>query len=341
MNKPILILLSSFVLWNGCIIYDEREEEIEETNKSTAFILCEGNFGNSNAALWSFSPEDSTSETLILGGTSLGDVAQSLSADDNKLYVLVNNSHKIEVLSVGEEISHEGTITFNNASPRYLVTNGTAGYVSCWNLSAILVLDLTNQAVVDTISIPGMPEKMILNGTSLYVSIPSHSDWSSANLVLEISTITKTIDQTFEVISGPNDMELIGNHLFVASTYYGANWTTFTGISKIDLSTGTITSNSDGSNSVIKGDLVKVGETLYRTTSTGLASVNVDLSLDLDTILGGQTNVYSASADDNYIYFGTTDWTAPDTVYVTDHNGLFVNEFIVGTGPGDFITMTD
>ena len=339
MKQSILILFSTLILWTGCVIYDE--EGNDGISEPTAFILCEGNFGSNNAALWSFTPDDSTTETQILGGSLLGDVGQSLSYGNGYLYVVVNNSHKIEILSIDDEISHDGTISFDNASPRYLAINGTIGYVSCWNLSAILVLDLSNHVVIDTISLSGMPEYLILDGTSLYASIPSNSDWSSSSIVVEISTISKEVVQTYEVISGPNDMELIGSHLFVASTYYGANWATYTGISKIDLSSGTVTTFSDGSNSNIKGDLVKVGEILYRATRTGLAPVNVNLSLNLDEIIGGQSNVYSIAADDDYIYFGTTDYVAPDTVFVTNHNGSIVKQFIVGAIPGDFVTVMD
>ncbi len=333
MKQSILILQSSMFLWTGCVIY---EEEHDTTGEATTFVLCEGNFGSSNAALWSFSPDDATTATQILGGTSLGDVGQSLTVYGNQLYVIVNNSHKIEIFTVDDEISHEGTISFNSASPRYLVIDGTTGYVSCWNLSAILILDLPNLAVIDTISVSGMPEFMILDETSLYASIPSNSDWSSASSVVEFSTSSKEIIQIYETVSGPSDMELIGSHLFVASTYYGANGSTYTGLSKIDLSAGTVTTNTDILNSIVKGDLVRAGETLYRATSTGLAPVNVDLSLDLDNIVGEQTNVYSAAADGEYLYFGTTNYVAPDTVYVTTHSGEAVNQFIVGAMPGDF-----
>ena len=333
MKQSILILLSSMFHWTGCVIY---EEEHDTTGEATTFVLCEGNFGSSNAALWSFSPDDATTATQILGGTSLGDVGQSLTVYGNQLYVIVNNSHKIEIFTVDDEISHEGTISFNSASPRYLVIDGTTGYVSCWNLNAILILDLPNLAVIDTISVSGMPEFIILDETSLYASIPSNSDWSSASSVVEFSTSSKEIIQIYETVSGPSDMKLIGSHLFVASTYYGANWSTYTGLSKIDLSAGTVTTNTDILNSIVKGDLVRAGETLYRATSTGLAPVNVDLSLDLDNIVGEQTNVYSAAADGEYLYFGTTDYVAPDTVYVTTHSGEAVNQFIVGAMPGDF-----
>ena len=336
MRYSLLILLTSAMLWIGCGV---NEKDQGDPGNPTAFVLCEGNFQNSNAALWSFDPNESMTENQILGGSSLGDVGQSLTYVNNKLYVVVNNSHKIEILSVGDEISQEGTISFNNAGPRHIVVDGSQGYASCWNLSAILVLDLVNRAVIDTISVSGMPEDLILDGSSLYASIPSNADWSSASSVVEISTSSKEVVKSYEVISGPNDMELIGSDLFVASTYYGANWSTTTGLSKIDLSTGTVTTNTDGSDSgVVKGDLVKAGEILYRATTTGLAPVNMDLSLDMDNIVGGQTNVYSASSDEDFLYFGTTDYVAPDTVFVTDHKGTYLDQFIVGAIPGDFVT---
>ena len=339
MKQSTLLLLISMIIWTGCA----SDEEDNNLNLGKTFILCEGNSGSSNAALWSISPEDSTTETLIIGGQSLGDLAQSLTIADDKLYVIVNNSHKIKVFSFGNEFSHDETIVFSNAGPRYLVTKGDTGYVSCWNLSAILILDLSMSSVIDTIPVSGMPEYMVLDDTSLYVSIPLNSDLSSSNFVVEISTSTKEVIHTYEVVSGPSDMELIGSNLYISSTYYGADWSTYTGLSKINLSTGTVmsTTYNDDSNYLIKNDLVKVGETLYRSTTTGLAKVNDDLSLDLDNIIGGQLNVYSAGADENYLYFGTTDYIAPDTVYVTNHSGDAINRFIVGAIPGDFAVYTE
>ena len=341
MKQSTLLLLISMIIWTGCA----SNEGDDDLNLGKTYVLCEGNFGYSNAALWSISPEDSTTETLIIGGGSLGDVAQSLTIADDKLYVIVNNSHKIEVFSLGNEISHDTTIfdEDNDVGPRYLVATGDTGYVSCWNLSAILVLDLATSTVIDTIPVSGMPEYMVLDDKSLYVSIPSNSDGSSSNYIIEISTSTKEIIHTYEVVSGPSDMELIGSNLYISSTYYGADWSTYTGLSKINLSTGTVmsTTYNDDSNYLIKNDLVKVGETLYRSTTTGLAKVNDDLSLDLDNIIGGQMNVYSAGADENYLYFGTTDFIAPDTVYVTNHSGDAINRFIVGAIPGDFAVYTE
>lgn len=339
MKKVQLITIIFSLVWTGCQL-PIHEEDTPNTTELTSYVLCEGNFGSNNAALWSFQADKANSESLILGGSSLGDVAQSLTLDDNRLFTIVNNSHKIEIFDVEESISHLGTIQLNNASPRFIVANESVGYVSCWNLSAILILDLENHIVIDTIQTPGMPEDLILYGNSLFASIPMNSYWATERSVLEISTISNSITETYETIPGPSDMELIGSYLYVAGTYYGQDWTTYTGLSRIDITNGTVTTYADGTNTNIQGDLVVIDERLYRLTSNGLASVNNDLSLAMDDLLGNHTNVYSTWADSEYLYFGTTDYVAPDTVYVTNHSGGDINLFIVGAIPGDFITIS-
>jgi len=338
MKKINLIILSCSMFWIGCDLPVEIETQ-DQTN-FTSFVLCEGNYGAGNAALWSFDPAEENSEQLILGGTALGDVGQSMTLDDYRLFTVINNSHKIEIFDVEESITHLGTIQLNNASPRYIVADENLGYVSCWNLAAILLIDLNNHAVIDTIATPGMPEDLILDGSSLFASIPMNNYWGTENSVIEISTQTRSIINTYETISGPTDMELIGSYLFVAGTYYGQDWTTYTGLTKIDIINGIVTTYADGANFHIKGDLVTLDESLYRLTTTGLAPVNNDLSLDMDQVLGNQTSAYSAWANSEYIYFGTTDFSAPDTVSITNHAGELVNQVVVGAIPGDFISIS-
>tara|TARA_B100000700_G_scaffold310232_1_gene390533 strand:- start:1050 stop:2066 length:1017 start_codon:yes stop_codon:yes gene_type:complete len=336
MKKTISFFSFILFLFTGCEL-NEDNQEINGNPK--VFVLCEGNFGSNNAALWSIAPNESISETQILGGSSLGDVAQSMTIHENRLYVVVNNSHKVEVFDLGDEITHSETLTLNNASPRYFAASGTIGYLSCWNLEAILLIDLTTLSVIDSIPVPGMPEDLILNSTSLFASIPSNSDWSPANTVVEINTTTLEIATSYEVINGPEDLELLGGYLYVASTYYGADYSTYTGLSKINLVTGDVIKNENGANSVIKNDLITIDGNLYRLTVTGIAKIKNDLSLDIDQIIGNISGVYSGSSDEDYIYFGITDYVAPDTVFVTNHDGTLVNQFTVGSIPGDFVSI--
>ena len=75
MKKTISFFSFILLIFTGCEL-NEDDQEINGNPK--VFVLCEGNFGSNNAALWSIAPNESISETQILGGSSLGDVAQSM-----------------------------------------------------------------------------------------------------------------------------------------------------------------------------------------------------------------------------------------------------------------------
>ena len=134
-------------------------------------------------------------------------------------------------------------------------------------------------------------------------------------------------------------MKLHGSYLYVSSSYYDLNYVTYSVLSKIDLTNKNVLTFLDGSDSPAKDDFVIIDEKLYRSISTGIARIKEDLSLDVDNIIGNQKNVYSVYTNDNYLFFGTTgDYIAPDTIYVTDHLGNAINQFVVGAIPGDFIS---
>ena len=134
-------------------------------------------------------------------------------------------------------------------------------------------------------------------------------------------------------------MKLHGSNLYVSSSYYDLNYVTYSGLSKIDLTNKIVLTYLDGSSSPAKDDIVRIDEKLYRSTSTGIARIKEDLSLDLDNIIGNQKNVYSVYTNDSYLFFGTTgDYIAPDTIYITDYSGNAINQFVVGAIPGDFIS---
>ena len=90
----------------------------------------------------------------------------------------------------------DGIIGIPGGGPRYFVTDGQVGYVSCWNLNGILVLNISTRSIIDTISIPGKPENLILEGGTLYASVPFGTDWSTSKEVVEISTSSKQIINT-------------------------------------------------------------------------------------------------------------------------------------------------
>ena len=109
----------------------------------TLFTLCEGNFGSANSSLWSSSLNGGSIHTSIHwdeNSNPLGDVGQSLNIYQEKLYVVMNNSHTIEIMNLSDGAYYDRTINLPNSSPRYITFNDNKGYISSWNQNAILVL---------------------------------------------------------------------------------------------------------------------------------------------------------------------------------------------------------
>ena len=76
------------------VISCEDNFQILENNELT-FIASEGNFGSSNGAITVFK-----GNKQIQHIQDVGDVVQSLAIHNDKLFVLVNNSHLIKIFNI-------------------------------------------------------------------------------------------------------------------------------------------------------------------------------------------------------------------------------------------------
>jgi len=339
MKDQIKLLLSfSLIIFVGC----EPEDEETEIADGNLFILCEGNFGYSNASLWSLDLEDDLSEPQsniyeTLTGNALGDVAQSMYEHEDRLFIVNNNSHTVEVLDLDDDaVTFHSTIDVNGSIPRYMGFNGTNAYVTTW-YNGILVIDLDNMTIYDTIEVNGMLEDIIISDQNAFVSISMNSDWSTNDEVVKIDLNSGSVTDTINVVSGPGRMLLNEDELYVASTYYGADWSANHGMSKINTSSGNIDMSDHGSSYSFGSDIVMINGQLFRSTSSGMLGINSDLSVNETVGVADYDGVYSLKVVNDHIMVGTSDYVAPDTVYITDTDHQLIRYIIVGTLPTDFV----
>lgn len=308
--------------------------------ESNVFILCEGNFGQSNASLWMANPEKPMANGPIYQnqtGKTLGDVGQSMALLEDQLYVVNNTSHTIEIFDLsGDQTVHTQSIDVKGTSPRYMVIQDEKGYVTAWNSKGILVIDLKTGNIEKTLPLEGMPEDILIHDNYFYVSMTMKPDWSSDNRVLKLS-MDGNILSTYTVISGPSRMVIYNDNLYVASTYYNADWSTNVGNSHIDLATEKVTTNDIGKTKDYGSDLFVFNEKIYRTYKGGIAPLNSDLTVQTTQMIGDSDGAYSTAAVGDYIFIGQTDYVAPDTVYVFNGNNEKIQTYEVGAIPGYFI----
>jgi|TARA_R110002074_G_scaffold16705_2_gene55633 hypothetical protein len=329
MRKIIITLLLGFLI-NGC---DNPTQSNEPVVQEWVFVANEGNFGASNGSI---SMINNNNEVYHI--EEVGDVVQSLEVYKDKLIVVVNNSHVIKVYDITEDgLSLPGIeISTDNSSPRELVVVDDKVYFTNWNTKDIKVLNLFNYNIESSISVDGLPESIVSDGSYLWIGIMMNSDYSSASSVVKVDINTNSIVETYEVGLGPTSLVMENNDVYVARTFYDENWVSFHGSSKITSSE--ITMKNYGVGTACGGSVMKYNNEVYRSYDGGIAPLEYNLDIRTSSRIGSydQSQVYSTEVIGDYIYFGITDYVDVNQVRVMDFNNNEVGTYDVGLLPGDF-----
>jgi len=261
---------------------------------------------------------------------------QSLAIHNDKLFVLVNNSHLLKVYNITDSgLRLPGIdISTDNSGPREMVIVDNYVYFTNWNTQDVKILNLETYFIEGSININGLPESIVSDGSYLWVAI------SSGSTVEKISLETREIVETIEVGNGPQQMLLDGDLLWISRTYYSANWTeTYHGTTLINIQTSEVSMREYGVGTVCGGDMMLIAGEVYRTFEGGVAPLAMDLTLNRSAKIGtySSNDLYSAGANNKNVFMGiTSDFQAPDTVYVHNDLGELSYTYIVGASPGDY-----
>lgn len=308
------------------------------------YVLCEGNFGQANASLWSIDEAQQNLEGPLIWNTSnnpLGDVGQSLTLFDHTLYIVMNGSHEVRVVDLESSETHSADIEIPDASPRFMAVHRESGlgYISSWGLGGLLVVNLESNTVIDTLSLGALPEQIIIVEDEMFVSIPMGSDWSATNQVLRIdlSSNAPEVTHTYNVIDGPGALALIGDQLYVTSLYYNDAWESFSGTSRIDLTDHSVVSVDHGYYTNFTADINIIDGVAFRTFGNSIIPISEDLSLNSEGAIGNISGIYSHEMVNNHILIGSSDFVAPDLVSILSIDGQEVASFNVGALPSQIV----
>ena len=139
------------------------------------FIVNEGNYTHGNASI-SYYNRDSLNITndifYKVNNRPLGDVGQSMAEYNEKYYIVVNNSNKVEIVNK-TDFTSVGVIN-GLAQPRYFLgISNQKAYVSQWGANgmdgSLAVVNLTTNTVTDTIRTGAGAEKMVKLENFVYV----------------------------------------------------------------------------------------------------------------------------------------------------------------------------
>ena len=305
----------------------------ENENTSWVFVANEGNYGASNGTVSMIDDQGNMYET-----EALGDVVQAVEVHENKLIVLVNNSHMMKIFDITDEgLSMPGIeVSTGNSSPREMVIINDKVYFTNWNSQDVKVFNLFNYTFETSISINGLPEDIEYDGEYLWVTVP-HSDFyfSTGNMVHKIDIATNAIVESIEVGSGPQQIAFDNGEVFISRTFYDESFNTFHGATKIGAETTIL---NYGAGTACGGSILKHQNSVFRSFEGGISPMNEDLTLDSDNKIGNyeQSLVYHVEEINGNIWFGLTNYSDYNQIKVIDSNGEEIASYDAGSLPGDF-----
>lgn len=280
MKKAFLLLLCSALAFAACDIYPlDPAKPAEQTPKDAdlpgtqvsldglglsarkIFVLNEGGMGSNNATLDFLRTSDALYVTGAFRkmnpdvGAGLGDVGNDIAVRGNEVWIVVNNSGIVEVLSAKDE-TEIAVITI--PTPRNIAFDDKYVYVSSWAgayatygadyaisdyanpRGRVYRIDRKTKALDSrTVEVGYQPEGLALRGGKLYVansggiasSLPP--SYSYDNTVSVINTASFSLEKTLEVQVNLKNVWFDGGADLYVSTL-GNYYSVHSGIYRID-----------------------------------------------------------------------------------------------------------
>lgn len=349
--SPLLFGAAALSALTAC---DPDDKEVEPVTilPGSVLVVNEGNFQKSNAEVSVINKSGPSvpyaAAFEAANKRPLGDVAQSLAMQGSTAYIVVNNSNKVEVVSLPhfKSVATVGGL----ALPRYFAAaSAEKGYVTetvSYSASAgrVSVLDLQTNTVTKTVAVGRQPERLLVAGNRLYVT--NNGD----NTVTVINTATDAVEATITVGDAPNS---------VVQDRAGTVWV---------LSGGRVAYNPDYSidySRTTKGSLAAIvpGQTtaavremptnlsqpnrlttngtkdqLYYTFRGGVYTLGIG-DANLPTAPTIRRSFYGLGVDpqDGTVYGAVASFTAPDKVIRYRPTGAAIDSFTVNIGPNGFV----
>ncbi|MEE4196659.1 MAG: DUF5074 domain-containing protein [Bacteroidales bacterium] len=312
------------------------------------FIVNEGNSTSGGSVSFYSYADDTVSNNIFesVNGRPLGTFVQSITTDQDKAYLVVNGSNKVEVV---EKHSYTEIATITGLDmPRYLsTTTNQKAYITQWGGGGqVKVADLNTYRIIDSIEVGTGPEKMYSYYNRIYLANGGGLSVDSTILVIDI-TRDQVID-TIEVGHNPKDMviDIEGNLWVLCYGYvqYGQDWSVVfespSELYKIDVNTHKITQSFTISEYLHPEhlEISPDGESIYY--GGGFSFGNI-YKLGIN-----DTELPATPWSDKYFYGFNVDWTngnifaleAPDftsngMLYRIDAEGNLLGNYEVGIGP--------
>jgi hypothetical protein len=270
---------------------DNKDNQPEKNIIDSAYVVNEGAFQSTNATITLLNVDSNVSVTKNklfnkANGWKLGDIAQSMSFHNDKAYIVVNNSQKMEIVdkrsfksvAVMEGLSYPRQFMGISKNKGYL----TDGSSSNGKNAHILVIDLNSYSIADSIEVGKGPESMLKKDKKVYVT--NFGGYSTGKTVSVIDSEADTLLENITVAEKPADIASGANGniwVYCKGTYNTSSYTYNAKLVKIDSESYETTTYDIGEISSFGSYLMAISpdkETIYYTGSDGIYAMDVNAS---------------------------------------------------------------
>lgn len=348
--SKIFIVFVSVILFSGCKSDDPKllTPDVLPTSIKGLLIANEGGFGSSTASLSLYIPDSSKVYSDIFftaNNRALGDVANDITILNNKAFIVVQNSHRIEVIST-ETYKSVGTLSLPGNTPnKILIVNETKAYVTNLYKGTVTSFNPTTLVVVkDSIPVGLNPQGMVFANGKIYVC---NSGYGSDSTVSVIDPATDAVIKTIIVGIEPTDIAVDSDgDIFVRCSGY-TDWSNSSKdtpghIAVLNTSTDSVTSTiplsldafGHPSKMIVtkKGFgfvVVKNGIAKFETTGNSIIEPQY-------VVKRGYTLAFDDLSEKLYVA-DAKDFVQNGTIYGYDKNKVLSDSAIVGIIPGSIV----
>ena len=321
----------------------------------TTFILNEGLWGANNASisLAGFDLITNTMQPIVndlyetANGKKLGDVANGMIEEDDKLYVVMNGSKYVSRLNLSCKEEARYTFSENEGEPRCMEVEDGYVYVTQYG-GKVTKINASDMTLAGTFEGGDNLEGVVEKDGKLYVAnsykVDGSGNWVYNDEVFIIDAKTMKLEKTIKVSVNPTKIYEFHDKIYLLSQ---GNYADVPAVLQvIDTENGQVKSIPQTEN------ISKVGEgnneLLYCVRATYDADWNPVNSFFICNTKVNEVsetsflaevpealksaNIYLLELDENtgYLYIGTTDYTNTGTIYQFDNTGKFIQSFDSG-----------
>ncbi|MCA1801178.1 MAG: T9SS type A sorting domain-containing protein [Rhodothermaceae bacterium] len=347
------ILLRLYILSLGISIIFTGPAMAQKALKGI-YVINEGAFLQGNASVTGYDAGSATvtqNAFFAKNGRPLGDVANSASIIDDYLYIVVNNSHAVEVVDKNDlrSVARIEIDDTNGGSPRHLLqVDENRAFVTNLFDNSISVIDLTTNTVTNTFAVTGFPEGLVMAAGKVFVA---QSGLGGGNSVAVVDPVAMELTNTIEVGDNPQVIRVhsngsvwvlcTGDYGFDESFNYDPDRETFGEIHIIDPAEETTIRIIEIGGHPTDMKFHGPTGTLY-VLNNGIQVVNTEtFEAGDEKLINRFLNSFSIIDTDEPMLIGgiAPDFSSGGRAVMFSMEGVAADSFATGIGPRDFVMM--